>query len=156
MLTCCQLYCTCRDRVGSVPLRVILPKYQHFQPFWVFIFAGNLWNISRMRSSAVNPDRLEFKKFREFLWNTRSHPTFALTWLMISVFHIFYKNPLSTFKNLFRSFFSAWKKTKLFCKWSSFFISYLWAIFFSNIWISQILWSVKSSFFSGYFTFKLL
>ena len=27
MLTCCKLYCECRDRVGSVPLRVILPKY---------------------------------------------------------------------------------------------------------------------------------
>ena len=26
MLPCCQLYCECRDRVGSVQLRVILPK----------------------------------------------------------------------------------------------------------------------------------
>ena len=26
MLTCCPLYCECRDRVGGAPLRVILPN----------------------------------------------------------------------------------------------------------------------------------
>ena len=45
MLTCCQLYCECRDRVGSVPLRVILPKKQATWVIFPSCFVTSFMNV---------------------------------------------------------------------------------------------------------------
>ena len=92
MLTCCQLYCECRNGVGGAPLRVILPKSKqqkkipacqtrcttlHYPIAWVIfplIFwhhcSINYWCIDRSCISCISLLRQGNRNFLE----TRSGP----------------------------------------------------------------------------------